>query len=481
MYLLNKNLKTPLYIQLYDNIKSNIEKNLLKEGDKLPSIRYLAKELDVNNITVVNAYKLLEQEGYIYSIKGSGTYVRPANYSIEMEYLGDDDLELMEGGILSIDKDNINLSSVTPSPDLFPIKEFKESIIEILDRDKALAFTYPEINGYAPLRESIVNFLEEYYNISIDKKHIQIISGGQQGIDIITKTLINPGDYVFVENPTYTGALTAFKSRGAKIIGIPINENGIDIKLLKEYIKIYNPKLLYIMTNFQSPTTFSYSEEIKNEIIKLSKENNFFIVEDDFLTDISFGKNKYPIKSLDKDGKVIYIKSFSKSFMPGIRIGFMTMTDELLPSIIRIKHSTDISSSAFMQRAFDQYLRKGYWKKYINNIKNLYNKKYNLILDSMKTLEKYDIYPSKPNGGLSLWVKLPKNIDSTELYNIANKNKLSITPGNIFFVDNTIYNNYIRISFSSTTDEEIIKGINILEQSIEELLNGSEQNYIPFI
>lgn len=156
--LIDKNLNTPLYIQLYENIKNIIEKGELKEGEKLSSIRSLAKKLGVNNITVVNAYKLLEQEGYIYSIKGSGTYVRRSSYGMEIPYMEDGDIELMIGGILPLSKNSINFASISPTPEIFPIEEFKQSLVEVLDRDKGNAFLYPEINGYEPFRESISNF-----------------------------------------------------------------------------------------------------------------------------------------------------------------------------------------------------------------------------------------------------------------------------------------------------------------------------------
>lgn len=472
MYSIDKGLKTPLYIQVYENIKNSIEIEKLAEGERLPSIRSLAKKLEVNNVTVVNAYKLLEEEGYTYSLKGSGTYVRPSHYNIDMDFIDNRDLELMTGGVISMDRANIDLSSVSPSPSIFPIDDFKEALIEVLDRDRGLAFAYPEINGYEPLRESISHFIRDNYDIEIDKKYIQIISGGQQGIDIITKTLVSPGDHVFVENPTYSGALSAFKSRGAKIVGIPMNKDGIDIDILREYIKKYNPKLLYLMTNFQSPTTYSYSESVKDELIALSRDNNFYIIEDDFLTDISFHKPRYPLKSKDIHKRVIYIKSFSKSFMPGVRIAFMTMTEDLLPSIVRAKHSTDISSSAFLQRAFDLYLRKGYWNSYMEKVNTLYEKKYRLMLAELSRLEKYNIYAYKPSGGLSLWLELPDPIDSLRLYEECDRNKLSISPGDPFFVDDTVSSNYIRLSFSQASDEDIIKGIEILEESIKSVLKG---------
>ncbi len=479
---LNKDIDTPLYIQLYENFKTLIEENQL-EKEKLPSIRSLAKALRVNNVTVVSAYKLLEKEGYVYSIKGSGTYIKKLPISKDMPYLEEGDMELMVSGILPVSKDSINFASMSPTSDLFPIEEFKRVLVEVLDRDSGLAFLYPEITGYEPLRESISKFLMEYYSIKVSKDEILITSGGQQGLDIISKTLINPGDPILVENPTYSGALAAFKSRGAKIIGIPMYEDGIDLELLKSYVKRYKPKFLYIMTNYQSPTTYSYSEEKKKELLSLSKEYGFYIIEDDFLTDLSFDDSdkKITLKSMDKYNQIIFIKSFSKIFMPGVRIGFITLPNKLFKEIVRAKHTTDVSSSGFLQRAFDLYLRQGYWKSHIEKIKRVYSEKYNIMIRELDNLSDYGISYVKPNGGLSIWVRLPKEIDVLEFYNECAENHLAIVPGKVFFVDDSIYSNYIRLSFGAVNNEEIIQGIRILENIISKPFKDKNNNYLPFI
>lgn len=478
---LNKKLNTPLYIQLANNIKTLIEEGNL-DIDKLPSIRSLSKQLEVNNVTVVNGYKLLEQEGYVYSVKGSGTYIKNITYTEKIPFLEEGDMELMLSGILPISKDCINFASISPTADLFPIEEFKQALVQVLDRDGGSAFLYPEITGYQPLIQSICKFLMDNYNTYVSEDQLLITSGGQQGLDIISKTLINPGDCILVENPTYSGAIAVFKSRGAKIIGIPIEEDGIDTDLLESYIKRYNPKFLYIMTNYQSPTTYSYSEKKKIRLLQLCREYDFYIIEDDFLTDLSFDPvPKTPLKSMDNIDRVIFIKSFSKIFMPGVRIGFITLPNILFRNIIKAKHTTDISSSGFLQRAFDLYLRKGYWKNHIEKTKRVYEERYNIMLTELKRLQPLGIEYLPPKGGLSIWLKLPKNIDALELYKEASINNLAIVPGKVFFLDDTIYSNYIRLSFGSVNNEEIKAGVRILENILFKPFKDSSNDYMPFI
>lgn len=478
---IDKNLKKSLYIQLYENIKSLIEENRFRD-DKLPSIRSLAKKLNVNNVTVINAYKLLEQEGYVYSVKGSGTYIKRTPLIDDLPYLEEGDMELMVSGILPISKDSINLASVSPNPDLFPIEDFKQALVEVLDRDGGKAFLYPEITGYDPLRESISGFLAEHSAIIVNKEEILITSGGQQGLDIISKTLINQGDTIIVENPTYSGAMSVFRSRGARIIGIPMKEDGIDVSLLESYVSAHSPKFIYIMTNFQSPTTYSYSEENKIKILELANKYDFYIIEDDFLTDLTFSNNKKtPLKSIDKSNKVIFIKSFSKIFMPGVRIGFITLPNKLFKNIVKAKHTTDISSSGFLQRAFDLYLREGYWKNHIMNIKKVYEEKYLLIIRELERLRRFNIDYLPPNGGLCLWLKLPEDIDGFQLYKEAGENNLSLVPGKVFYINDTIYSNYIRLSFGSASTSEIIEAISILENLLSRPLKPVDSTFMPFI
>ena len=167
--------------------------------------------------------------------------------------------------------------------------------------------------------------------------------------------------------------------------------------------------------------------------------------------------------------------------MPGVRIGFITLPSNLFKEIVKAKHTTDVSSSGFLQRAFDLYLRKGYWKNHINMVRDVYWKKYTLMLNNLQNFHKYGLEISNPKGGLSLWVKLPHNIDGLALYERCRKKGLSIIPGKIFFIDDSIYSNYIRLSFGVVSEEDILKGLNILEEAILDELKNDEDKYLPFI
>ncbi len=462
---INKENEDPMYIQLYEEIKNLIENDSLKTDEKLPPIRSLAKKLEVNNVTIVNAYRMLEQKNYVYSKVGSGTYVKGKKaIKYNNEFISN--VTMMEQGYVKIDQKEINFSTSTPNPELFPVKEFKEVLDEVLERDGGFAFGYQELQGYYPLRESYKQYLCQR-GIDVVTEEVNVISGAQQGIDIISKALINFNDTIIVESPTYSGALAAFKSRGANIIEIPILEDGIDTKELEAILKTTDVKLIYVMTSFQNPTGISYSQDKKIQLLYLAQKYNCYILEDEYLSELRFyGKSDLPIKALDGSNRVIYLKSFSKIFMPGIRLGFLITPGKISNMVLSAKHNTDISTSSLMQRAFDLYLRKKKWVKHIEMMQNTYRDRYDTTVEFLKKNHDF-IKFNEPNGGIHIWGKT--DIDSSILYAAAKEKGVLITPGSIFYLDDRA-SNYFRISYAGVEGEEIYKGLEILKSAYEGVL-----------
>lgn len=473
---LDKDSSQHLYIQLFEKIRQMIMDGRIKSNEKLPPIRQLADKLGVNNSTIVNAYALLEKEGFVYKKIGSGTFVtsqheEPIKDAILQKHPLDEDLRLMDRGQIQIKENMISFASATPTSDLFPVEDFKVLLNEVLDRDKGDAFSYQESQGYYPLRESLVDYLEKY-NIQTNPQNIQIISGAQQGIDVISKAFVNYRDTIIVESPTYTGAIGTFKSRGAKIVTVPILQDGIDLEILEESIQTHKPKLIYLMPNFQNPTGYSYSREKKLKVIELADKYNVLIVEDDYLSDLSFySQDNTTLKSLDKNGSIIYIKSFSKIFMPGLRLGFLVIPQRISHQILAAKHTSDISTSGLNQRVFDLYLRKGIWKKHIKYMEQIYKERF----DVMKScLDKYmgdkGLEYIVPQGGLNFWFALPKGYSSNQLYLEAAKNNILILPGSIFFTSQN-ESRFFRLSIASVYPKDIEIGIKNLASVIGKFLD----------
>ncbi|PUU86595.1 PLP-dependent aminotransferase family protein, partial [Halanaerobium sp.] len=322
---LSRKSKTPLYLQVYRSLKQKILKNDLKENTRLPAVRTLADENSLNPSTVVKAYEKLKEEKLIYKKVGSGSYVSSAkNIKIHEDY--DDYVnDKIDSTQMNV-KNNINFASATPSHDLFPIEDFKNAINHVLDRDGGKAFDYQNTQGYISLRKHISDFLITK-NMNSSYKDIQIVSGAQQAIDIISKIFINEGDNIAIETPSYSGALASFKERKAKIHSFNITKNGIDLDELENFLQKDKINFLYCMPNFQNPTGMIMDLESKKRLIDMSVNYDFFIVEDDCISELNyFNEDVVSLKSLDKNNKVIYIKSYSKIFMPGLRLGSVSYT-----------------------------------------------------------------------------------------------------------------------------------------------------------
>lgn len=468
---LNRESTAHLYTQLYNSIKDLIINKDIKPHEKLPPIRKLANLLGVNNITVVKAYNLLESNNYVYKKIGSGTFVSPIvedSYRKKIEVLEEDayeDIRLMDRGQIEVRENMINFASATPTPQLFPVSDFKEVLNEVLDRDKGLAFGYQESKGYFPLREYIVTYLQ-HYQINTDIENIQIISGAQQGIDIISKALLKHGDTVIVESPTYTGAIATFQSRGVKMIQVPITKKGIDLNILEEYIERYNPKLIYTMPNFQNPTGYSYNLETKKGLLDLASKKGLMIIEDDYLTDLNFyTEENISLKSMDKNENVIYIKSFSKIFMPGLRLGFLIVPVNFNNEILIAKQTSDISTSSLIQRAFDLYLRKGIWKRHITYMKEIYRERFDVMVDSLEKYLPEQTTFFKPEGGINFWVGLAEGFSANELYSQGINKDIAFVPGGVFY-PGEIESNFLRLSIGDVYPDDIKIGIERLSKTI---------------
>lgn len=464
-YIINLNKEDKFkYIQIYNNIRRLIEENKIKDNEKLPSIRKLSKLLDVNTITIINAYKKLQTSGYAIQKVGSGTYAKRKDSvrNLRKEY---------SMALKRISKENmkkyIDFIGETACGDMFPVKSFKNILNEVLDRDGQEALVYQEALGYEGLRKHIDDV---FWKSKIGKDNILIVSGAQQGIDIISKALVNINDNVMVENPTYSGALSVFKSRRANIFEIPMEKDGVDIKALEKIVKKNNIKCFYTMSYFQNPTGISYSLKKKKELLNLANIYDFYIIEDDYLSELIYDKDiEYvTFKSLDRNDKVIYIKSFSKVFLPGIRIGYVISPGELKETIKNYKINTDISTSSLMQRALDLYLSKGLWVEYINYLNSIYLPRYKYAKRCIKNFLKDTVEFNDPGGGLHFYLKIKNNnIDSMKLFHLCKDNKILITPGVLFYKNQVEGLNYFRIGFSETDEKDIFRGIT----AISDILN----------
>lgn len=464
LYYINFKEDIPKYIQVAGNIRKLIDNRKIKDGEKLPTIRELSNILNVNKVTIVNAYKKLKVDGYAYQKVGSGTYAKRKEtissfnreYSKIFKELSSKDL-----------KDIIDFTGETNSDVYFPIEDFKKVINKVLDRDGANALIAKESLGYENLRKTIN---KAFWNDELDLNNILIVSGAQQGIDIAAKAIVNINDNVIVEKPTYGGAISVFKWRRANIFELSLEKDGIDLQELEEILKKNNISCFYTMSYFHNPTGISYRLEKKIKLLELAKKYDFYIIEDDYLSELIYDNNikHQPLKSLDKYERVIYIKSFSKIFLPGIRLGYMITPSSFNESIQSSKINTDISTSSLMQRALELYISEGFWKKNIDYQQRMYKEKYLLMKELIDKELSNKVSYIDPKGGLYFYLKIKdENIDSRELFYRLKKKNLFITPGAILFKDSSNGDYYFRISFSQADKKKIAEGINLIKEELK--------------
>jgi len=484
----DKDSTLPLYVQLCEKLKALIADGTLVCDVKLPSIRQLSKELGINRITVVTAIRELEKDGYVYTKPGSGTFVSDnflisgKNMHLQSSLVLDEvytqeSASLINNGQVSLTENSINFASATPTPDLFPVDDFKVVLNEVLERDKGNAFGYQDSQGYYPLRESICKVLGNAM-VTCNPDDIQIISGAQQGIDIISKALLKQGEYIITESPTYAGAIAVFKSRGAKIADVELCDDGMNLNILEYTIKKYKPRLLYTIPSFQNPTGYSCPNHKREQILKLADKYDLYIIEDDYVSDLDFEGRKYiTLKSMDKSNRVIFIKSYSKIFMPGLRLGFMIVPPGILGNVIEAKHATDISTSGLIQRAFDLYIRKGFWDKHSRFMYDIYKERYIRTINALDSNLPKSVNYKKPGGGLNLWLNLSPGFHVNKLANLCALNDMVFAPGKIFYSSNSSQKlNNIRLSYASVHVENIPRGVETLCKTIE-LMEKSNESY----
>lgn len=461
----------PKYVQIAQHIKRLIEDNQVEDGEKLPTIREYTDFLKVNKITIVNAYKKLTHDGFAYQKIGSGTYAKKKEIVSMFRREYSRTLKLLSTSNKL--EEAIDFTGETTGDCLFPIDDFKRIINLVLERDGAKALVSNDSLGYESLRGTIN---EVFWDNTIEEENMLIVSGAQQGIDIAAKSILNINDNVIVEKPTYGGALSVFKWRRSNIFEVEVEADGVNLEKFEEILKKNKIRCFYTMSYFQNPTGISYSLEKKKKLLELAEKYNFYIIEDDYLSELIYDKTvEYiPFKWLDKNDRVIYIKSFSKIFLPGIRIGYIIMPSKFKESMQFSKVSTDITTSSLMQRALEMYIKDGTWKKSIEALSKEYEKRYKIMESTIKSELGSLVNFHNPGGGLNFYLEMKdKKVSSKTLFLNLAKKGVYMTPAVLFFIKMKDGDSSFRLNFSQTNEEKIKKGIQIIREEIQDVIYNS--------
>lgn len=439
------------YEEIIDYIERLIAENQLKQGGRLPPIRALAEKFSCNKSTVIRAYQELELNHRIYSIPKGGFYLVEKNPSHNHEY------------------DKIDFHEVMPDPKLLPYKEFNHCINKAVELYKDTMFSYIDTQGLKSLRNTLTGYFGDY-QIYTSPDNVFITSGAQQALSILAKMdFPNNKKNILVEQPTYGLMQELVRLNGTKLVGINRNDDGIDLEQLEMLFRDGDIKFFYTIPRLHNPLGASYSEREKKEIVRLAEKYNIYIVEDDYLADLDIEARALPIHYYDTSQRTVYVKSFSKTFMPGIRIGAVVLLESLRKEFLRHKRCDDLNTSVLAQGALEIFINSGMYKSHIKKIKIEYRKKMDFLREYVKNIKISGVEFVIPKTGFFVWIRLPNQININELEKRLKEKNILISPGSYFFIGDARAENAFRICISKLSKEQIKTGIEIVFKEIATL------------
>ena len=364
----------------------------------------------------------------------------------------------------------ISFAGGNPDPSTFPADKMAVIAAELFEKQPSAALQYSVTEGYPALREKIANRLKTKFNIGTDNDSLLVLTGGQQGIDLTCKVLCNEDDVVICEEPSFIGALNAFRTYKTRLRGVPMDEDGMNTDALEEVLKSEpRAKLIYTIPTFQNPMGVTMSLEKRKKVYELAKKYGVVILEDNPYGELRFAGEDLPsIKSFDTDGIVVYCGSFSKILSPGMRMGFVSAPAEIAAKMTVGKQVTDVHSNIFFQMLVNRFLEEYDIDEHIAKIRVLYKEKCEKMISCLEKNLPEGCSITHPQGGLFIWCKLPESIDANVFSKELVKEKLAVVPGSAFLTDESAKTSCIRLNYSMPTLEQIEKGTEILGRCIRE-------------
>lgn len=370
---------------------------------------------------------------------------------------------------VAISPDIISFAGGLPNRELFPVQELKESAMKVLDSAGGDALQYSSTEGYRPLREYITSYYASKHDIHISPDDILITSGSQQGLDLLGKVLVNQNDRVVIEEPGYLGAIQALSLYRPNYVPVKLNDDGMDTEQLKVIIQNNDPKLMYVVPEFQNPSGISYSQETRQRVAELAGSKSMYIIEDNPYIDLRFEGTGSGSFYHYLPEKTILLGTFSKTCVPGFRTGWIVAKGKLMEKLIIAKQAADLHTNTFAQMLLYQYLNDFDIDKHIEKIIKAYGHQGRTMIKAIQEYFPPDIKSTKPKGGMFLWVKLPDHISAFELFEKSLKKKVAFVPGDPFYIDKRKYYSTFRLNFSCSDESTINEGITRIGESISEL------------
>ena len=362
----------------------------------------------------------------------------------------------------------ISFAGGLPNPQLFPVDAFKKASQTVLEKHGAQALQYSTTEGYLPLRQYICDQYLKKEEFIVNPDEILITNGSQQGLDLVSKVMINPGDNVLLENPTYLAALQTLSMYGAEFTACTLTEQGPDIAEIAQILQEKQIKLFYGIPNFQNPSGITWNNKIRKEIATLLNNSNTLFIEDD-----PYGEIRWNNKRQETMGKllqnVVLLGSFSKTVAPGLRLGWIYTKDKALYEKLYVaKQAADLHTSSFNQQVLYEYLSQNVNNKHVTTIAKAYGAQKDIMTHAIDELLPNVTY-TQPDGGMFLWLTFDKEVDTFKLFDIAIKHNVAFVPGIVFYIDQeNAPKNTARFNFTNASEENIVEGMKRIAKALEE-------------
>ncbi len=484
----------PLYSQISNHLRRLIETDVLKPGVKLPATRELAVDIGVDRTTVIAAYDDLVAEGLATAHVGQGTFVAVRVQRGERHRKELDEPPLPEAEVnwdqcfsrtarvsgewrppnlppYHPSGEMISFAGGMPDSSLFPIDAFRRVLNQVLRTEGHALLQYSPASGYPPLRRYLADYLVRK-GIVVNEADILIVNGSQQGLDLVARTLLNPGDQVVVEGPSYPGALQIFRAYQAEILTVPVGHDGIRRNVLEGLLQRHAPKLIYVMPTFQNPTGATISLDGRRELLAMAAKARVPLVEDDFHNELRYDDSPVvPLRGLDHKGLVVAIGTFSKILFPGLRVGWIVAPPEVMERLVIAKRVSDLHTSALIQAAIYHFCRLRLLDQHMKRMRVEYRRRRDTLLLALKQHCPPEVTWTHPQGGFSLLLTLPREIDGQSLLPEAAREGVLYMPGSLFYADGS-GRNQVRLSFSEIPSERIDEGVRRLTKVINEALRN---------
>lgn len=474
---LDRTSRVPIYQQVAGQFKELIGAGKLPPGARLPTIRRLADQLGVTRLTVQTAYAELQSGGWIEATIGRGTFVSPQTEAVPAFAASRPGFApaAVIGDILQIGHGRAkqSLASASPDPLLFPADEFW-SCLSDLRKDAAAVAGYGPAQGDVQLRMALADLLRDR-DIHVSPGDILVTSGVTQGLALAAAALAQPGDVVLVEQPTYIGFLHQLRMAGLHPISIPVDADGIRLDVLDKLAAQARPRFLYTIPTFQNPTGVCTSHEHRRQLLMLAKTHGFYVVEDDLYAALAYDGPAPPaLKALDDQDQVVYVSSFSKSLMPGLRLGYLLAPRILQEKVLSLRLAADLVSPSLTQRALAAFLQSGGLRRHLRRVLPIYCERRNALVAAMQAHLQPPVHWTHPAGGFCTWLTLPRHRGFTEIVRLMLQQGWEIAPGDVFLAQAS-GDQHVRLCFGNLPADALGRSMRVLGQIVRAQLATPKQ------